>query len=150
MEVESNLGSGPWCAAILLRAAHGQPMLNMARGPGWEAICTGMPLPDCGKQQISALMSRGADLRKRGHLDTRTVYLDQCFIRSSRAGFVDHAGHELRNPDRPVGVARVSPYLRSSCAVLVRTSQDKVVSRRRLHPGPSSAYGSASAPMHRP
>ena len=120
--------------------------------PDGKRFCTGMSLPDCGEQQISALMSRGADLRKRGHLDTRTVYLDQCFIRSSRAGFVDHAGHELRNPGRPVsawpGCRRT---LRSSCAGSGPDQPGQggqppgVFMPARLLPA-----GGASAPMHRP
>jgi hypothetical protein len=34
---------------ILLRAAHGQPVINVARGPGYGTICTGMSPPDGGK-----------------------------------------------------------------------------------------------------
>jgi len=77
---------------ILLRAAHRQPALNVARGPGFGTICTGMSPPGRGKQQVTGLAARRAGLRKRKHLDTRTVYLDQCCFRSSQAGFVDHAG----------------------------------------------------------
>ena len=77
---------------ILLRAAHRQPALNVARGPGCGTICTGMSPPDRGKQQVTALTARHAGLRKRKHLDTRSVYLDRYYFRSSRAGFVDHAG----------------------------------------------------------
>jgi hypothetical protein len=39
-----------------------------------------------------------AGLRKRERLDTRSVYLDQRCFRISRAGFIDHAHVELRNP----------------------------------------------------
>lgn len=77
---------------ILVRAAHGQPVINVARGPGYGTICTGMSPPDDGKQQVTALTARRSGLRKRKHLDTRTVYLERCCFRSSRAGFVDHAG----------------------------------------------------------
>jgi hypothetical protein len=77
---------------ILLRAAHRQPALNVARGPGCGTVCTSMSPPDCGKEQVTALTARRAGLRKRKHLDTRTVYLDKCCLRSSRAGFVEHAG----------------------------------------------------------
>lgn len=77
---------------ILLRAAHGQPVLNMARGRGCGTKCTGMSPSDSGKQPVTALTARRAGLRKREHLDTRMVYLDQCCFRSSWAGFVDHAG----------------------------------------------------------
>ncbi len=77
---------------ILLRAAHRQPALNVARGPGMRNDMYGYVPPDRGKQQVTALTARRAGLRKRKHLDTRTVYLDKCCFRSSRAGFVDHAG----------------------------------------------------------
>ena len=76
---------------IVLRAANGQPVLQVARGPGYGAICTVMSPTDGGKEQVAALTARRAGLRKRKHLDTRTVYLDQCCFRSSQAGFVDHA-----------------------------------------------------------
>jgi hypothetical protein len=77
---------------ILLRAARGQPVLNVVRGPRCGTICTGMSAPDGGKQQVTTLPARRAGLRKRKRLVTRTVYPDQCCFRSSRAGFVDHAG----------------------------------------------------------
>lgn len=77
---------------ILLRAVHREPTLNVARGPGCGTICTGMSPPNRGKQQVTALTVRRSGLRKRKHLDTRTAYLDQCCLRSSQAGFVDHAG----------------------------------------------------------
>ena len=77
---------------ILLRAAHRQPALNVARGPACGTIYTGMSPPDRGKQQVTALTARRAGLRKRKHLDTRTMYLDKCCFRRSRAGFVDHSG----------------------------------------------------------
>jgi hypothetical protein len=76
---------------ILLRVAHGQQVLNMARESRRGAICTGMSPPDGVKQHVTALTAQRAGLRKRQHLDTRTAYLDQCCFRSSRAGFVDHA-----------------------------------------------------------
>lgn len=37
-------------------------------------------------------LARRAGLRKREHLDIRTVYPDQLCLRSSQAGFIDHAG----------------------------------------------------------
>jgi hypothetical protein len=77
---------------ILLRAAHRQPALNVARGIGCGPICMGMSPPGRGKQQVAALTARRAGLQERKHLDTRTAYLDQCCFRSSRAGFVDYAG----------------------------------------------------------
>jgi hypothetical protein len=57
---------------ILLRAAHRQPALNVARGRGCGTICTGMSSPGRGKQQVTALTARRAGLHKRKHLDTRT------------------------------------------------------------------------------
>jgi hypothetical protein len=38
---------------ILLRPAHRQPVLNMARGPGCGPIYTGMSPHDGGKQPVS-------------------------------------------------------------------------------------------------
>jgi hypothetical protein len=45
---------------ILLRAAHRQPALNVARGRGCGTICTGMSSPGRGKQQVTALTARRA------------------------------------------------------------------------------------------
>src|SRR5215472_6054016 len=57
-----------------------------------------MSPPARGKRQVTALTARRAGLRKRKHLDTRSAYLDQCCFRSSRTGFVDHAGALTAEP----------------------------------------------------
>src|SRR5262249_40923602 len=76
----------PWA---LPRASH--PAV-MARGPRRATICTGMLPPGRGEQPVTLLTARQADLRKREHLDTRAEDPAQRCFRSSRAGFVDHAG----------------------------------------------------------
>ena len=43
---------------ILLCAAHGQPVLHVACGPGSGAICTDMPPPDGSNVQVAALTAR--------------------------------------------------------------------------------------------